>query len=169
MALADRSLPTTAAVWLGAVLLFTVPVAFVLVQSALLITDAFGAREVLAGPLWLALLAFAFVSGAQVASNIAGVQLHGTAHLDRGSRARRLARHGLFVLVGLATLLVVGSLLLGITTWSLATGRAVSLALVGAVALALLWALRRSLSAFTKGLREPVGKDGDLLLSTTKK
>ncbi|WP_336360184.1 hypothetical protein [Haladaptatus sp. ZSTT2] len=169
MASSNRPLLTTAAVWFGAFLLFTLPTASVLVYSVELLAGAAGAASLLTGTAANALHFAAVIVGAQVASDIAAVRLHGFAYLHQGRRGLRLARHLLHVLVALATLLVVGSLLVAITQWSLDTGNTVYLVFIGAVVLALCWVALRTVRAFRQGLHEPIGTDGDWLAATSKK
>lgn len=161
MSSSNRSLVTTAAVWLGAFLLFTLPVAFVLVRSVELLAAGAGVRSLLTGGARTALNVAALIVGAQVASDIAALRLHGIAWLHRGRRSLRLARHTLLVAVLLATLLVIGSLLVSFTQWSVANDQPMYLLLIGAVVLALCWTALRAVRAFKQGVYEPIGVAGD--------
>ncbi|WP_338729913.1 hypothetical protein [Haladaptatus sp. DJG-WS-42] len=161
MASSNRSLLTTAAVWFGAFLLFPVPVASVLFHSVELLAGVAGATSLLTDSVRTALHVVTLIVGAQVASDIAAVRLHGFAYLHRGRRGVRLARHLILAIVALATFLVVGSLLVALTQWGLDTANTVYLAFVGIVAVALCWVVLRTVKAFRQGLSEPTSSDGD--------
>jgi|AntDeeMinimDraft_4_1070355.scaffolds.fasta_scaffold00944_4 hypothetical protein len=146
-----ESYATTAAVFVGSLILFG-PLTFaIFVGAATILTDFAGVASVMDGVAGNVVQIVAVLAAVEVVTEIADIQLHGFDALDRGSRRVRLGRHLLLAVTVLAALVVAVSFLVSTVQWSLAEGRQSYVAMAGLVALALAWAGARTVSAFRDG------------------
>ena len=142
---------TTAAVFVGSLSLFG-PLTYALFVGAVtILTDLVGMGSVTDGVVGTVVSVVAVLAAVEVATEIADVQLHGFAALNRGSRFVRLGRHLLLGVTVLAALVVAVSFIVFTVQWSLAEGRQSYVAMAGVVTLALAWAGARTVSAFREG------------------
>lgn len=147
-----ESYATTAAVFVGALILFGPLTYAIFVGSATILTGLVGMESVMDGAIGNAIQIIAVLAAVEVVTEIADIQLHGFSALDRGSRLVRLGRHLLLGVTVLAALVVAVSFLVSTVQWSLAENRQSYVAMAGLVALALAWTGWRTASAFRDGL-----------------
>lgn len=146
-----ESYATTAAVFVGSMILFG-PLTYALFVGAVtILTDLAGVGSVMDGVVGNGIQILAVLAAVEVVTEIADVQLHGFSALNRGSRFVRLGRHFLLGATVLAALIVAVSFLSFTVQSALAEGRQSYLAMAGLVALALAWAGARTASAFREG------------------
>lgn len=143
----------TAAVLVGSLILFvplTTVTVLVAVSSLWIVVtgDAFPNGPVFATALFVALLL-----GYGTAMEICCVRLHGFDQLHRGTRTRRLARHGMLGVVAFAAAVALSRILLGAISFGLANNDPAIFGLGVAGMLALSWVGVRSLTAFRAGTR----------------
>lgn len=146
-----RKYATTAAVMAGSLILF-VPLSLVALASGFgTLRGALGLESIGSGGALglLVALAFAYVT----AMEIARIELHGFEELHRGTRVRRLARHGVLATVTAAAGVALVELLVSGVVVGIETGQTV--VAIGSVAslVALAWVAVRSMRAFGGGVQ----------------
>lgn len=147
----QESYATTAAVFVGALILFG-PLTFaILVSAADAVVRLAGLSGGLSGTLESVVQIAAVLAAGEIVAEITAIQLYGFGALWRGSRRQRLARHGLLSLVVLAATGLLVGFLADVTRFALGADDTTTLAMAGLVALALLWAGGRTLLAFRRG------------------
>jgi hypothetical protein len=144
----NRSLVVPSAVYLGAVILIGLPVAWALTAVFSAAIETFGVDGVLGSWGWVVVLLASLLVGLQVAVEAAALQLGGVAALGRGSRRVALVRYVAFT----ASVVIA----LGLATWfgvSILVGQTgvVGVLLGGLIALAALAVFVRSGRAFLAG------------------
>ncbi|WP_217641990.1 hypothetical protein [Halostagnicola kamekurae] len=112
-------------------------------------TSALLQNELAYAAVCLLALGFGYVT----AMEICRVRLHGFDQLHRGTRPRRLARHGVLGVVSVAAAIALGRILLDAISVGFANGDPEIIGLGVAGLLALSWVGVRSLSAFRAGTR----------------
>lgn len=147
MSLLRREYAIPAAVYVGAVLLVTVPATTLLAALGSAALDAVGVTHYAAHGV---VLVASFLVGLQLAVEAAALQLGGVEALHRGSRRQAIARHaavagGAFLALALVTVVGLGTALAELGPPTAVVG--------GLLALAGAWALVRGGRSFLDGYR----------------
>lgn len=148
-----KDLLTAAAVMFGSLVLFFPLTAVTIIVAAdtvwILGTTTLLQNDLVFAAVCLLALGFGYVT----AMEICRVRLHGFDQLHRGTRPRRLARHGVLGAVAVAAAIALGRILLDAISVGFANGDPEIIGLGVAGLLALSWVGVRSLSAFRAGTR----------------
>ncbi|KTG09975.1 hypothetical protein AUR64_10210 [Haloprofundus marisrubri] len=139
------------AVRIGSLGLFGLPTYLVTIRAAEILASLAGTS--LSGNWRAAASVIAVVLSFEVATEVAAVRLDGFAALSRSSRLTNVVRHATLSVAVLAAFVVVADVLVYVIGYSISTGNSLEVAIGALAALAVVWALGRTLSAFYRGYR----------------
>jgi hypothetical protein len=142
-----RRLAVTAAVYLGALLLFGPLTVFLLQRTVEIVAGAIGVG-VPTGVVAVFFLIGAIAITYEVVGEVAAVQLHGTAALRRGSPRRRFVRNLPLLITAIAAGIVVLEIGLSAFQQGVAHGQVPLVGISLVVFASLVWALVRSIRSF---------------------
>lgn len=147
-----RRLVVATAVYLGALLLFGPLTVFLLQRAVEIVTGVIGVgvpTGIFAVFLFVCAIAIAY----GVVGEIAAVQLHGVAALDRGNPRRRFVRNLPLLLTAIAAGIVVLEFAIGAFRWGITHDQVAIIGLSLVVVASLAWSLVRSIRSFRRGVR----------------
>lgn len=147
-----RRLAVTTAVYLGALVLFGPLTVFLLQRAVEIVAGVIGAG-IPTGIFAVFLLICAIAIAYEVVGEVATVQLHGVAALNRGSPRRQFVRNLPLLLTVIAAGIVVLEFTIGAFRWGIAHEQVAIIGLSLVVVASLAWSLVRSIRSFRRGVR----------------